>query len=554
MSKKKLTPNIGNYDETYKNFKIKVPEYYNFAIDVVDKWAKEDRNRVAMVWVGPNGEERKLTFWDFCVKSNKFANVLTRLDIKKGDKVLVILHRIPEWWEIVLGLMKVGAVFIPGTPQLTSHDIEYRVRTAEIKMVITDPENAKKVEEVENKLPTLEVKMTVGGEKAGWLSYEAETEPASRELVRVVKETPTKSTDSLLIYFTSGTTGYPKMVLHNHSYPLGHEVTARFWHDLRPNDLHWTISDTGWAKTAWGKLFGQWIVGSAIFVYDQRGRFDPAKTLELIDEYAITTFCAPPTVYRMLILEDLDRYDFKYLRHCTSAGEPLNPEVISTWKEATGLEIYEGYGQTETTILAGIFPSMKVKPGSMGKPAPGYELAVIGDDLKPLPPNQEGDIAVKIKPQRPVGLFVEYWKNPEAMEESFKGDWYITGDRAYVDEDGYFWFVGRADDVIKSSGYRIGPFEVESALLEHPAVVEAAVVGSPDPIRGQIVKAFVILSPDYTPSDDLVKELQEHVKKITAPYKYPREIEFVKELPKTVSGKIRRVELRERELKKKLGK
>jgi acetyl-CoA synthetase len=316
------------------------------------------------------------------------------------------------------------------------------------------------------------------------------------------------------------------MVLHDHAYPLGHILTAGLWHDLTSNDLHWTLSDTGWAKAAWGKIYGQWIMGAAVFVYDQRGRFNPAKVLELIEKYGITTFCAPPTAYRMMILEDLKKYNLSELRHCTSAGEPLNPEVIKIWEQGTGLKIYEGYGQTETVILIGTLKNMEVKPGSMGKPMPGMKVEIVDDDGNILGPNEEGNIAVYVGDGYPIGLFKGYWKDEDKNKSVFRNNWYFTGDRAYKDEDGYFWFVGRADDVIKSSGYRIGPFEVESALIEHPAVAEAAVIGVPDPIRGQIVKAFVVLAPGYSPSDTLIKELQEHVKNTTAPYKYPRKIEF----------------------------
>jgi len=338
------------------------------------------------------------------------------------------------------------------------------------------------------------------------------------------------------------------MVAHTHaSYGVGHQITGKLWLDLTPNDLHWTLSDTGWAKAAWGCFFGPWSQGAAIFMQDATGRFDAQETLRLLERYQITTFCAPPTAYRMLVLEDLKAYDLRELRHCVGAGEPLNPEVIDAWQQGTGLTIRDGYGQTETVLLCGNFPGMEVRPGSMGKPSPGFEVAVIDEDARPVEPGEEGDIAVRVRPQRPVGLFKEYWNDSEATRRAMRGDYYVTGDRAYVDADGYFWFVGRADDVIISAGYRIGPFEVESALVEHPAVVESAVIASPDPVRGEIVKAFVILAPGYEPSDTLTEEIQEHVKGVTAPYKYPREIEFVTELPKTISGKIRRVELRERE-------
>jgi acyl-coenzyme A synthetase/AMP-(fatty) acid ligase len=360
----------------------------------------------------------------------------------------------------------------------------------------------------------------------------------------------TRCDDPAIIYFTSGTTGGPKMVLHTQaSYPLAHVITGKYWLDLRPDDLHWNLSDTGWAKAAYSNLFGPWHMGAAVFIQHSTGRFDPQETLHLLEQYGITTFYAPPTAYRMMVLERLPQYDLSKLRHCVGAGEPLNPEVIEAWKAGTGLTIYDGYGQTETVILVANYPCLEVKPGSMGKPLPGFDVAIIdADSGQELPPGQEGALAVRVKPKRPVGLFREYWKNPEATRESFCGDWYITGDRGWWDDGGYFWFVGRADDVIISAGYRIGPFEVESALIEHDAVVESAVVASPDEMRGTVVKAFVVLAPGYQASQALAAELQEHVKRLTAPYKYPREIEFVNELPKTISGKIRRVELRQREV------
>jgi acetyl-CoA synthetase/medium-chain acyl-CoA synthetase len=355
-----------------------------------------------------------------------------------------------------------------------------------------------------------------------------------------------------MIYFTSGTTGYPKMVLHDHvSYPLGHVITGKFWLDNRPTDLHWTLSDTGWAQAAWTCFFAPWNMGAAVFIWDQRGKFDPGGTLRMLETYPITTFFAPPTAYRMLVLENLARVRPKALRHCVGAGEPLNPEVIDAWREGTGHHIWEGYGQTETVLCIATFPGMRYKPGSMGVPAPGFRIAVVDEAGNELAPGMEGEIAIRTAPERPVGLFVEYWRNPEATRKCFRNGWYFTGDRATRDEDGYFWFVGRADDVIISASYRIGPFEVESALVEHPAVAEAAVVGSPDEVRGEIVKAFVVLAPGFSPSDGLIRELQDHVRRVTAPYKYPREIEFVDDLPKTISGKIRRNELRQRELERK---
>ena len=393
--------------------------------------------------------------------------------------------------------------------------------------------------------------MVVDGERTGWTSYPAERASLMQQspVPRPTRPEKTKATDPLVIFFTSGTTGNPKMVLHPYSYPLGHIVTARLWQDLKPSDLHFTISDTGWAKSAWGNLFGQWIEGAAVFIYDIRGKFDPAEIPPLLVKYRITTFCCPPTIYRMLVLLGLERFDLSALRYCVSAGEPLNPEVIRVWKEKTGLVIHEGYGQTETVLCIGDLPGMNCPPGSMGRPAPGWHIALHDKEGKPVGINREGRIAISTDP-RPPGLFAGYLENEAANKKSFVKGWYYTDDKAAMDDEGNFWYIGRDDDVIKASGYRIGPFEVESALMEHPAVAEAAVVGSPDPVRGQIVKAFVVLKPGFMPSDSLASDLQELVKRLTAPYKYPRSIEFAETLPKTISGKIRRNVLRERELHK----
>jgi len=541
-------PNMLDYDETYRDHRLEVPEFFNFGFDVVDRRA-EDRTKLALISLDPTGQQaRHHTFWDLMVLSNRFANVLRDLGVGKGDRVLVMLPRVPEWYVVLLGLIKLGAVPVPTTTLCTSRDIEYRLNLAEANLAITDLENAGKVEAAAGNCASLNTLMTIDGSKRGWIAYEEKMAQASSRLEDVER---TRSDDPLLIYFTSGTVGYPKMVLHTQaSYGLGHVLTAKFWHDLKPTDLQWTLSDTGWAKAAYGKLFGQWTQGAAVMQHDAKGRFDAALTLGILERYGVTCFCAPPTAYRMLVLENLKKYDLSNLRHCTGAGEPLNPEVMKQWEDGTGLTIYDGYGQTETVLLVGNYRAIPVKPGSMGKPMPGFQIAIVDEQGKELPAGEEGQIAVKIKPVRPLGLFQEYWKDDEAMERSFLGDWYLTGDKAYRDEDGYFWFVGRADDVIISAGYRIGPFEVESALIEHPAVAESAVVASPHPVRGEIVKAFVILSPGYVSSDELVVSLQDHVRNATAPYKYPRAIEFVTELPKTVSGKIRRVELREAEFQK----
>lgn len=538
--------NMTDYDKTYAEYNPEVPEFFNFAGDVLDKWA-EDPQKLAMLWVDDFGNEAKKTFLELCNDSQKVCNMLAAQGVKKGDVIIVILPRFIEWWAINIACLRMGAVISPGTTQLTAKDIKYRFEASDAVCIITDNAIAPKVDEVVSQCPTVKTKIIVGEKRDGWLNYDDLFSQASGGF----ETAKTRSDDNAILYFTSGTTGYPKMTVHTHaSYPIGHKITGTFWLDLRPDDLHWNLSDTGWAKAAWSSFFGPWNMGAAIFVHHSN-RFDTKKTLEFLGKYPITTMCGAPTNYRMLVLEDLKGYKYPTLRHCVGAGEPLNPEVIDTWKDATGLTIRDGYGQTETVLLAGSYPCIDPRFGSMGKPSPGFQIEVIDEDANVLPPNTEGDIAIKVKPVRPVGLFKEYWKNPEKTASVYRGDWYITGDRAYKDEDGYLWFVGRADDVILAAGYRIGPFEVESALLEHDAVAESAVVSSPDELRGEVVKAFIVLAPGYQPSDSLVKELQDYVKKVTAPYKYPRKIEFVETLPKTVSGKIRRIELREAEWGKK---
>ncbi|KYK20393.1 acyl-CoA synthetase [Thermoplasmatales archaeon SG8-52-2] len=532
------------YDSLYKKFKWNIPTYYNFGFDVVDKWA-EDRTKLALISIDRSGKrDRYHTFRDLSVESNRYANALKRIGVKKGDRVLVILQSIPEWYIALIGMFKLGVVPMPGTVLLTAKDIEYRVNRAEANMIFTDLNHADLVDGIKQKCPTLKYLMLVDGKRKGWLNYLEEMDKSSYDISQ--KEIgKTKSTDPMLIYFTSGTTGPPKMVLHTHSYPLGHEVTARFAQSLTDKDLHWTVSETGWAKAAWGKLFGQMIAGAAVIQWETPGRFDADGLLWAMERYGVTSFCAPPTVYRLLIQMDLKKYNLQ-LRHSMSAGEPLNPEVIRVWKDTFGLEIYDFYGQTETVCVLSNYPFMPIKYGSVGKPTPGHDVRIVDDDRNELPANEEGNIALYIGKVRPPGLFKEYWKDKAVMKKSFRGNYYFTGDRGYKDKDGYFWFVGRDDDVIKSSGYRIGPFEVESALMEHDAVAECAVIGATDPkgVRGIVVKAVIVLSKGYKPSDRLTKELQDHVKKTTAPYKYPRIIDYVDELPKTISGKILRRELR----------
>jgi acetyl-CoA synthetase len=538
------------YEELCRNFIIHVPEHYNFGFDVVDDWAEKDRNKLAMIWVNQEGEEKKYSFRDLKNLSNQVANILIKYGIQKGDRVLLMLPRVPEWWIFVTGLIKLGAVFCPCPTMLTGKDIRYRLNSGKFKMIITNIENSAKVEEVTDECPALACRFLVDGKLPGWVSFPDELlypAPVSFRSVNLPVGQKTRSSDPMLIYFTSGTTGEPKMVLHDQSYPLGHIVTARLWQDVSERDVHFTSSDTGWAKCAWGKIFGQWIQGACIFVYDVRGKFKATEILPLLEKYEISTFCVPPTIYRMLILADLEKFDLRDIRRCTSAGEPLNPEVVRVWMEGTGQTISEGYGQTETVCCIGTFAGMETRPGSMGRPAPGWHIELHDDDGKPVEQGEEGRIAIGLNP-RPVGLFVEYLSSPEANAASFVNGFYYTGDKAFMDRDGYFWFLGRDDDIIKSSGYRIGPFEVESALLEHPAIQESAVIGSPDLIRGVIVKAFIVLKPGFSPSETLIRDIQAHVRQTTAPYKYPRAIEFVDELPKTISGKIKRNELRQQEM------
>ncbi|MBM7854156.1 acetyl-CoA synthetase/medium-chain acyl-CoA synthetase [Desulfohalotomaculum tongense] len=538
--------NMMDYEKTYSEFKWNVPEYFNFATDVVDKWA-EKPGKLALFWVDDHGSEVKRTFKEISTQSCRLANVLKENGVNQGDCVIIILPRLIEWWESMVACIRMGAIISPGTVQLTAKDIEFRIKSAKAVAIITDESNAGKVDEIAANCPSLKTKLVVG-KREGWINYQSAVESAPADFP-VVK---TKGDDGALLFFTSGTTGYPKMTLHTHvSYPFAHKVTGKYWLDLREDDLHWNLSDTGWGKAAWSSLFGPWHQGTCLFVHHEVGKFNPKRMLELLQEYPITTLCAAPTIYRMLVLEDLSQYNFSSLRHCVGAGEPLNPEVIDTWRQHTGLTIRDGYGQTETVLVLGSFPCLDVRQGSMGKPTPGFKVAIIDETGAELPAGKEGDIAIEIEPEPPAGLFKEYWQDPLKTLSTRRGRWYVTGDRGVKDKDGYFWFVGRADDVILTAGYRVGPFEVESALIEHPAVAESAVVASPDELRGEIVKAFVVLAEGYEPSMELIKELKEHVKKATAPYKYPREIEFIEQLPKTVSGKIRRVQLRQMERMKK---
>jgi acetyl-CoA synthetase len=551
MLKKFITrDDYSNYNDFIKNYKINMPEDFNYAYDIVDKIADEEPDRLAMVWCDDNGKEKFFTFRQMKAYSNKAANFFKSLGIKKGDPVMLILKRRYEFWFCLLGLHKLGAISIPATHLLTAKDIIYRNNAADVKMVVTVPEDEviSHIEDSLDKSPSLKFKALVYGNKEGWYNLSEEIEKASADFERPQGEEATCCNDTCLLYFTSGTTGMPKMVQHNYKYPLGHIVTAKYWQDVQAGGLHLTVADTGWAKAVWGKLYGQWICGSAVFVYDY-DRFVPKNLVDVIIKYGVTTFCAPPTIYRFLIKEDLSVLKQSKLKHCSIAGEPLNPEVYNQFLRATGLKLMEAYGQTELTLVIGTFPWMKPKPGSMGKPAPGYDIDLIDENGNSCEVGEEGQIVVRTDKIKPAGMFMGYYRDPQLTSKVWHDNIYYTGDMAWKDEDGYFWFVGRADDVIKSSGYRIGPFEVESALLEHPAVLECAITAVPDPIRGQIVKATVVLTRNYNPSDDLVTELQDHVKRVTAPYKYPRIIEFVEELPKTISGKIRRVEIREKDKK-----
>jgi acyl-coenzyme A synthetase/AMP-(fatty) acid ligase len=538
--------NMTDYESARRSFRLHVPDDYEFTRDVVEHWAALHPGKIALVALDAGGEgRREFSFGDLARASRKVANALEALGVNAGERAFVMLPRIPEWYELLLGMFRRGVVPMPATTLCTPRDIAQRIERAQATVAVVDDEAAAKLGEVRDRCPSLRHVIVVGtpGEAgderySDLLAAASDVEPTAR---------PTRADDPLLLYFTSGTVAAPKMVLHTHaSMGAGHEITARFWQDLTPADLHWTFSDTGWAKAAWGKLFGQWRMGAAVFLWDQRGKLDPELCLRVLERSGTTTFCAPPTLFRAFVQLDLGAFDLARVRHTVSAGEPLNPEVIRAWREATGTTIYDGYGQTETVNIVANFPCLEVRPGSMGKPTPGNDVDVVSDSGERLGPGEEGNIALATQPERPVGLMQGYWRDDDANAEVFHDGWYFTGDRAVKDEDGYFWFVSRSDDVIISASYRIGPFEVESALVEHPAVMESAVVGKPDPERTSIVKAFVVLAPGYQGSGALVRELQDHVKGVTAPYKYPREIEFVDALPKTISGKIRRSELRQR--------
>ena len=534
-----------------KNLEFIIPEHFNFAYDVLDEWAKEKPEKLALLWTNDEGECIRFSFKDLKEQSDRAAAYFQQLGIGKGDMVMLILKRRYEFWISMLALHKIGAVAIPATHMLTTHDIVYRNNRASVKAIICAGEEyiMQQVEGSKAESPTLKTLVSIGPKQAeGFHDWHKEWNDAPA-FVRPSEKND--NDDTMLMYFTSGTSGEPKMVAHDFLYALGHLTTGVYWHNLGEDSIHLTVADTGWGKAVWGKMYGQWFAGAAVFVFDHE-KFTADKILRQIEKYRITSFCAPPTVYRFLIHEDFSHYDLSSLRYCCTAGEALNPAVFDKFKELTGISLMEGFGQTETTMTLGTMPWTKPKPGSMGLPNPQYDIDLIKPDGTPCEDGEKGEIVVRTNAGKPVGLFKYYYRDDELTNNVWHDGLYHTGDVAWRDEEGYYWFEGRIDDVIKSSGYRIGPFEVESALMTHPAVVECAITGVPDEIRGMVVKATVVLHKDWKSKagDDLIKELQNHVKHVTAPYKYPRIIEFVDELPKTISGKIRRVEIREKDNKK----
>jgi len=537
-------------EDFIKNLKIEVPENFNFGYDVVDAWAAEQPDKKAILWTNDKGEAHQYTFAELKEKTDRTAAYFQSLGIGHGDMVMLILKRRIEFWFCTIALHKLGAVVIPATHLLTKKDIVYRCNAADIKMIVCAGEEVitKHIIEAMPQSPSVKHLLSIGPDMPeGFKDFH---EGMTNAAPFAKPEHPNTNNDTMLMYFTSGTTGEPKMVAHDFTYPLGHISTGSFWHNLHENSLHLTIADTGWGKAVWGKLYGQMIAGANIFVYDHE-KFTPADILQKIQDCRITSLCAPPTIYRFLIKEDISKYDLSSLEYCTTAGEALNYSVYETFLNITGIRLMEGFGQTETTLTLGTFPWMQPKPGSMGVPNPQYDIDLLTPDGRSAEDGEQGQIVIRTDKGKPLGLFKEYYRAAELTEDAWHDDIYYTGDVAWRDEDGYYWFVGRADDVIKSSGYRIGPFEVESALMTHPAVVECAITGVPDEVRGQVVKATIILSNDYKDKagEELIKELQNHVKRVTAPYKYPRVIEFVDELPKTISGKIRRVEIRKNDNK-----
>lgn len=530
-----------NSDGTLKALTFNAPKNFNFAYDVVDEFAKTEPDRKAMVWVGDDETERIFTFKEISILSNKIANFFTAIGIKKGDRVMLILRRHYEFWLAIVALHKIGAIAIPATDQLKKKDVVYRIEKAGVSAIICTADGTIS-HEVELAAEEKSVKnLIIAGKKDGWISFN-DAYNCSETFERVENDVD----DIMLMYFTSGTTSYPKMAAHTFTYPLAHFVTAKWWHCVQKDGIHFTVAETGWGKAVWGKLYGQWLCGACVFTYDF-SKFDQDKVLRMIEKYKITTFCAPPTIYRFLIKADLSHYDLSSLTYATTAGEAVNPEVVTRFKEATGLTLMEGFGQTETTLTVANLKGMTPKLGSMGKPTPQYKSALLNADGEKVPNGEVGEICIDISDGKPYGLFKEYYLSPDITAEAMHDGYYHTGDMAWSDEDGYLYYVGRTDDLIKSSGYRIGPFEIESVLMEHPSVLECAVTGAPDPVRGQVVKATIVLAKGYTASEELKKEIQTYVKNATAPYKYPRIIDFVDELPKTISGKIKRTELRQKQ-------
>lgn len=549
-----------SYDDFMQNFHIKDLPGFNFAYDVVDEWARIEPDRKALLWTNEAGDVKQFTFADIKRESDKTAAYFHQLGIGRGDMVMLIMKRRYQFWFAITALHKLGAVAIPATHLLTDEDIVYRCQSASIRAIVAvgDDVVLDHIQKAAPDCPSVKNYISIGPKvPEGWCDFNAGIESAP-PFVR--PEVVNEPGDISLMYFTSGTSGEPKMVAHDFRYPLGHIITAKYWHNLDENSLHFTLADTGWGKAVWGKYYGQWIVGANVFVYDFE-KFHPVDVLEMIHKFHITSFCAPPTVYRFLIREDVKKYDISSLKYCTNAGEALNPNVFERWYELTGIKLHEAFGQTETTATVGTYPWIEPRPGSMGKPNPGYDIDLITADGQVAEDGQQGEIIIRTHGRRPEGLFLGYYRDPELTHKNFHDGIYHTGDIAWRDEDGYYWFVGRKDDVIKSSGYRIGPFEVENALMKHEAVVECAVTGVPDEVRGMAVKATVVLSKEFadTPGIEydveyrgkevpaLVKDIQDFVKRTTAPYKYPRVIQFVHELPKTISGKIRRVEIRQKD-------
>lgn len=537
---------FSSYEDFKQNYTVNIPEHFNFGFDIVDAWAAEDKTKKALVWCDDHGGERIFTFEDIRRKSNQAANFFRACGICKGSVVMLILRRRWEYWVAAVALHKLGATLIPGSLQLAKNDLVYRANAAQISMLVCvdDPYVIEQVEGARAEAPCIKHLAIAGGERAGWMNFDEECGKYPEDFARPAGAQASGNDDIMLIYFTSGTTSHPKMVQHTFTHPLGHIVTAKYWQRVQENKLHMSVSDSGWAKFGWGKIYGQWCCGAVIFAYDM-DKFVPLKLLEKLEHYKVTTFCAPPTMFRFMLQEDIAKFDLSSIQTCCNAGEPLNPEIWRKWLDLTGVKMTEGFGQSETTVLLANFEWFDPKPGSMGKPSPIYDIRLLNAAGEECEDGEEGEICVfGIDREIPVGLFHGYYHNEAQTKAALGGCCYNLGDVAWRDSEGYYWFVGRNDDVIKCSGYRIGPFEVESALVEHPAVIECAITGAPDPIRGQVVKATVVLAKGYAPSDELKKELQAHVKHATAPYKYPRIIEFVDELPKTIGGKIKRAQIR----------